>query len=350
MVIQPSAGELVVAFAGAALLVACCVALVLHVAVAIAAIRLHLRGSRERRADARWHAALSRAATGEWMPNPIRVRRIEAASVLELWIARRDAVVDGRGLVALASSSGLIDAARRLARTRRTDRSQIAAVIALGWFGERRDVRLLERMVRRGREPLATAALASLLRLDVADAYPALRTRLRRGAQPLPVLLTTALIQARGTAVARLLRDEAETRGVELPGLLRILALQRDADGVAAVRAALVHPDADAEVLAAALYALAEIGRPTDVRFATRLLRHEDWTVRVRAVHAVARLGGRAYTGRVVRLLDDVDPWVRRRAAEVVVRDPQSRVDTAQLSERAQLAYAEALTRFETAA
>jgi hypothetical protein len=48
--------------------------------------------------------------------------------------------------------------------------------------------------------------------------------------------------------------------------------------------------------------------------------------------------------------LDDPDPWVRRRAAEAVVADPTAAVDTSGLSERARLAYEEALTKREVAA
>jgi hypothetical protein len=349
MPIEPSAGDVVIAVAGAALLVACSVALVLHVAVALAAARLHVRTHREQRAAHRWGRAMARATVYEDAPHPRRVGRLEAPIVLEQWIALRDAVVDGRGLVQLARGVGLADAARRLVR-RGSGRAHLVGVVALGWLGDESDGAALERIARRSAEPVATAALASLVRLDVAAAFPPLRRRLRRGAQPLPVLVTAALMQARGGVLQALVRNEAKARPIELPGLLRVIALRRDAEGLPAVRAALLHRDVDAESLAAALYAIAEIGGPSDVVFAARLLHHHSWTVRVRAIHAVARLGGSAYTARIASLLEDDDPWVRRRAAEAVVRDPHVRVDTAALSAPAQMAYAEAITCREVAA
>jgi hypothetical protein len=226
----------------------------------------------------------------------------------------------------------------------------MAGVVALGWLGQHEDVELLERIVRRGREPMASAALASLVRLDAPPAFPIIRRWLRQGAQPLPAVVSTALVQAPKGALADLVRQEAKTHASEMPGLLRIIGLRRDADGLMAVRGVLVDPNAPVEPLAAALHALSEIGRPSDVVYASRLLSHSSWAVRVRAVHTVARLGGRASTYRLARLLDDPDPWVRRRAAEAVVADPTAAVDTSALSERARLAYEEALTKSEVAA
>jgi hypothetical protein len=193
---------------------------------------------------------------------------------------------------------------------------------------------------------MATAALASLVRLDAPAAFPMIRHWLRGGSQPLPAVVSAALVQVPRGALAGLVRHEAKTHATEMPGLLRIIGLRRDADGLLAVRGALVHADAPVEALAAGLHALTEIGRPS----ASRLLSHPHWAVRVRAVHTVARLGGRAYTPRLVRLLDDPDPWVRQRSAEAVVTDPTAKVDTSLLSERAQLAFEEALTRREVAA
>ena len=226
----------------------------------------------------------------------------------------------------------------------------MAGVVALGWLGEDDDVELLERIVCFGREPMASAALASLVRLDTPVAFPLMRRWLRGSAQPLPAVVSAALVQVPRGALAALIRHEAKARATEMPGLLRIIGLRRDADGLIAVRGVLVDANAPAEALAAGLHALSDIGRPSDVVFASRLLAHPDWAVRVRAVHAVARLGGWAYTPRLARLLDDPDPWVRRRVAEAVVADPAASIDTSQLSERGQLAFAEALTRREVAA
>jgi HEAT repeat protein len=226
----------------------------------------------------------------------------------------------------------------------------MAGVVALGWLGQQEDIELLERIARRGREPMASAALASLVRLDAPPAFPIIRRWLRRGAQPLPAVVGTALLQAPRGALADLVRHEAKTHANEMPGLLRIIGLRRDGEGLMAVRGVLVDPEAPVEALAAGLHALSEIGRPSDVVYASRLLSHPNWAVRVRAVHAVARLGGRACTYRLARLLDDADPWVRRRAAEAVTADPTVKVDTSVLSERAQLAFEEALTKREVAA
>ncbi|MEY2461078.1 MAG: hypothetical protein QOG30_2908 [Acidimicrobiaceae bacterium] len=346
---QPEASDVVIALATAALLVACAMAMLLQVAIAIAWMCCHRRDGVEDRAEARWGRIFTRAGVGVDLVARWKVRRREAPVVLEKWIRRRDSVTDGRTLDAVARHVGLHAHAHRLARRRR-GRAHMAGVVALGWLGQRHDVELLERIVRRGREPMASVALASLVRLDAPPAFPIIRRWLQRGTQPLPAVVGAALLQAPKGALATLVRHEAKTHANQMPGLLRIIGLRRDAEGLMAVRGVLVDPQAPAEALAAALHALAEIGRPSDVVYASRLLSHPNWAVRVRAVHAVARLGGRASTYRLARLLDDPDPWVRRRAAEAVVADPTAAVDTGALSERARLAFEEALTRREVAA
>lgn len=349
MEVTPTPDDVVVAIATAALLTACALAIALHLAVAVVWIRRRVRARQAQRATDRWQLVIARAAVGQdELPArdekyPRAVRRSEALVVLELWVRHRDAVIDGSRLAALADASGLATHARRFAH-RRGGRTQMAGVVALGWMGDSEDATCLERIAYRGREPIATAALASLIRLDAAVAVPLLRARLRPGPHPVPALVASALVQAKHGLVARLVRDEAAARASELPGLLRILALRRDGDGLAAVRAVLERADATSDALTAALYALAEIGRPRDVTSAVHLLHHDDWAVRVRAIHAVSRLGGREYTPVIAGLLEDGDPWVRRRAAEVVVGDPTAAVDTSALSEPARLAFEEALT------
>jgi hypothetical protein len=321
----------------------------LYVAVGIVWLRRRRREHVENRAEGRWGHLFTRAAAGVDLVAPWKVRRREAAIVLEQWIRRRDSVTSAGALDEVARHTGLRAHAHRLARRRR-GRAHMAGVVALGWLGHEEDIELLECIARRGREPMASASLASLVRLDAPAAFPMIRRWLLRGAQPLPAIVSSALVQAPRGALAGLVRHEAKTHSAEMPGLLRIIGLRRDADGLMAVRGVLVHPDAPIEALAAGLHALSEIGRPSDVVFASRLLVHPNWAVRVRAVHTVARLGGRAYTPKLARLLDDPDPWVRRRSAEAVVADPTATVDTSLLSERAQLAFEEALTRRAVAA
>jgi hypothetical protein len=325
-------------------------AVLLYVAVGIVWLRRRRREYIENRAEGRWGHLFTRAAAGVDLAAPWKVRRREAAIVLEQWIRRRDSVTAAGALDDVARHTGLRAHAHRLVRRRRGGRAHMAGVVALGWLGQQEDIELLERIARRGREPMASAALASLVRLDAPTAFPMLRRWLLRGAQPLPAVVSAALVQAPRGALAGLVRHEAKTHATEMPGLLRIIGLRRDADGLIAVRGVLVHPDAPIEALAAGLHALSEIGRPSDVVFASRLLSHPSWAVRVRAVHTVARLGGRSFTPRLARLLDDPDPWVRRRSAEAVAADPTATVDTSLLSERAQLAFEEALTRRELAA
>lgn len=346
---QPGGSDVAIAVATAVLLVACALAVLLHVAVAIVWTRRRHREHVEQRAEEGWGRFFTRAAAGVDLTAPWKVQRRQAAVVLEKWIRRRDSVTVGGTLDAVARHIGLHAHAIRFARRRR-GRAQMAGVVALGWLGEQDDVELLERIARSGREPMASAALASLVRLDAPEAFPVIQDWLRRGTQPLPAVVSAALVQTQRGVLAGMIRDEARTHSMERPGLLRIIGLRRDADGLLAVREALVHPDASADALAAGLHALSEIGRPSDVVFASRLLAHPDWAVRVRAVHTVARLGGRAYTPRLAHLLDDPDPWVRRRTAEAVAGDPTATIDTSLLSERAQLAFEEAVTRREIAA
>jgi HEAT repeats len=346
---EASVSDVVLAFATALLIVIAVLVVLTVAAVFVAlAVRTLLR-DRDERVRAQWRRPLALAAAGIPVPDPPRARRRDRVVALELWIRHRDAVSMSGELANFAERTGLRSHARRLAR-RRHGRAHMAGVVALGWLGGDEDVELLECIARRGREPMATAALASLVRLDEPAAFPLIRRRLRAGAQPLAPVVATALVQAPRQALARLMCSQATQHYAELPGLLRIIGLRRDSDGLAAVRAALTDPTTPMEALAGALYALTEIGEPSHVRLALSQLRHEHWAVRVRAIQAVARLGGRSYTELLVGLLDDDDSWVRRRVAEAVAGDDTAEIHLLDVSDRGRLALEEAFIAREVVA
>lgn len=315
---------------------------------ALVIVRRSLAHYRVTRVERIWGEALNCAAAGLDLPACPPLRRGDAAVVLEAWLRRRSVVRDGSELARLAHRTGLADAALRLLRRGR-GRARVTAAAACGHLGLERAEARLTRLVQRGQDPIATAALAALIRLDAPVAVPLLARRLRPGPQPLPSAVTAALVEARLNRISVRLREEAAAALATGPGLLRLLALRREPRAREVARATLTEPGAEPEALAAALFALAETGTPGDAAVVRPLLTHASVAVRVRATHAFARLGGVAARAELVTLLDDPDPWVRRRAAEAIAEldptlfdDLDLRVE--QWSDRAREALAEALT------
>lgn len=326
---------------GLVLVAVALVAVALVAIVGLAAAR-RVDERRERRVEQEVAPVLRRAIAGTLPPAPVPVGRALAPHALAAWLRRREALVGGDDLVAAGHLLGLPVQARRLLATG-AGRDRVTAALALGHLGDRRDVPALLAAARRGREPLATAALTALVWLDAPAAVPVLASRLRPGPQPLPPAVAAALVLVHEGRVSAAVRRDAVEHAVERPGLLRLLGLRRDRAALAAVRSVLAGDAAPTEAIAAALHALGDLGAADDAELAARHVDHASWIVRVRATHALARLGGRRYADRFVALLDDPDPWVRRRAAEALAADPRTTVDASRLSPRGRLALTEAV-------
>jgi HEAT repeat protein len=74
------------------------------------------------------------------------------------------------------------------------------------------------------------------------------------------------------------------------------------------------------EVLIHVIETLALIGDKETADILLPFLRHQDFRVRLKAVHAIQRLGNRRYMTEIEALLWDNDWWVRRNAAEAISR------------------------------
>jgi len=69
------------------------------------------------------------------------------------------------------------------------------------------------------------------------------------------------------------------------------------------------------EVLSACLYALKYLGDQTIVEKVIPFLRHEDFNLRIKALHTISKAGGIAFSKDIEKGLKDKNWWVRREAA-----------------------------------
>src|SRR4029453_16178002 len=95
-------------------------------------------------------------------------------------------------------------------------------------------------------------------------------------------------------------------------------ALGRSGDYRAVSLIAPLVSDANAELRAVALRALATLGHPAARRLVERALSDEDWTVRTQAAVSAGRIGLTDLTPVLARLVDDDKWWPRFRAAEAL--------------------------------
>lgn len=298
------------AWAGVAILALC-----LGLLLAIGVLHWHRRWQEARAARvlAIWRPLLLESVYAPLPPAP-PLQGHARLTVLWLW-TRLCELLDGNG------RAGLVAAGRQLALDRDAVqlllrgklREQLLAALTLGHLRNPAAWEPLLATLQAWHATLSMAAAAALVRIDAARALPIV---LQAGAQrpdwptgPLLSLLReigpervteplrAALAAAEGPGAGRLLR----LLPAAYPEVLRPVLLER------------LDHDADPDFIAGALRHLND---PRDVERVRAYCTHPAWVVRLRAVHALGRLGGRLEVATLLDRLDDEEWWVRYRAAE----------------------------------
>lgn len=287
-------------------------------------IRLVRRLARERQGAEVWNPLLAQCI--DRVPDALpRLRRRDADVFLVLWCRAQESL---RGqaqqhLREMARRLGIRDIARSMLLSGKL-RLELLALITLGHLRDRGAIPVLEPFVAHA-SPLASLTAAhALVRIDPASGLPQLLAAATHRDDWPRARVVSILQECDARQVAALLseaiRAELGKAGAG-PGATRLLRLHAAADGEtlrAAVLAALGTRQ-DAETLAAALAALSH---PEDVLHARRLLNHPEWFVRVAAVRALGRFGGREDFARLTHALADKAWWVRLRAAQALCAIP----------------------------
>jgi hypothetical protein len=294
--------------------------LTLMLSLQIVRLRVGLRRSERNatRAQAKWRAHLHAALVGEAPPTLPALPTRERRPFLTLWV-HLQASVRGDGREALndvARRLGLDAHARKmLARGGRSER--LFAMLVLGHLRDPLAWPLLQRHVGRDADAASLTALWAMVQVDP---------------QAAAKTMAPLFIEREDWAlahVAGILHEAAEPVGRELLALLPQLdpaRLPRALRIAEALRVSLpagviktILRGSAAPVLIAALRGVLT---PEPIDEVRALLSHEDWRVRIQAVKALGRIGGRVDAARLAALLGDSEWWVRYRAAQALVYLP----------------------------
>lgn len=299
------------------------------VAVALLVVAAAVRAWRVRtargddRAFRRWTPVFLGALAGRAGPLPAMPRRDRTAAV-EVW-NRLMGTVRGESLARLrhcGAALGFADHARRALRRGR-GRARLGAVVALGHLRDRSAWDGLIALLDDANSAVRIDAARALVRIDEGAAVRLLVPRFLDADH----WYAAAAVSVLGEAdAARVSLAVAGAVGPASPAqrrqLARVLGGLRSSAALVGVRRLLGEADADHELVAACLDALAGCGEPADAARVRPLLDHPAWFVRLKAVTALGRLGGPEDGERLARLLCDREWWVRYRSAHAVADVP----------------------------
>lgn len=294
-------------------------------AIAVIRWRLLRRLARERVAAAQWNPLLAQCAEGvpDALP-PLRAR--DAEFFVILWCRAQESL-RGEAQEHLREMALRLDAGRhmhRLLRSRKL-RLKLLALVALGHMRDRAVMPLLESLIPTAPSLVSLTAAQALMRIDVVVGLPQIVVAAaRRDDWPLArvvSMLKECDAELVGPIVAAAIANEARREPQEGEGLARLLRLHvaAHAETVRYAVLAVLESAPSPEALAAALGALSH---PQDAAHARRLVRHDDWIVRLAAVRALGRIGGREDSAALLRALADPAWWVRYRAAQAMLALP----------------------------
>ncbi len=222
------------------------------------------------------------------------------------------------GLNALADVAGIrrfaLDALKQREMTRK-----ITAAYALGFMKEPAAFEPLRKEALSENTVLSMAAATAMVYIDAPLAVRLL----------LPVFLSRAdwpvsacdrlLREAGKEAVSATLKKAAfESDEARAPVVIRLLGAADEETAAEVVRHWLLHGTSD-ETIASCLQKMKD---PRLLGFARKHLDHATWYVRLQAVTALGRIGGRGEIGALTRMLADGEWWVRYRAAQAIAAMP----------------------------
>ena len=296
---------------------------ILIAAVLALRVRFLNRVGRERDSAAFWIPLIARCAENPAGALPL-LKRGAADDFLLLWCRAQDSL---RGesrdnLREMANRLGVDDHARRMLRSRSL-RKRLIATVALGHLQARDLAPTLQTEIASAPPLPSLVGAKALIRVNPdVGVRTVLSVAARREDWPLASVATMLKECSKehvGPALASAIRL-AISRGDDR-GVARLLRLHVTADAETirpAIRDVLAAC-ADAEILAAALAALAHAG---EIAHARRLLAHPEWFVRVAAARALGRLGDENDIPRLTTALADSSWWVRHRAAQALSQLP----------------------------
>lgn len=221
-------------------------------------------------------------------------------------------------LNALADVAGI----RRFAldSLKRGDMSRkITAAYALGFMKEPAAFEPLQTEALSENTVLSMAAATAMVCIDAPRAVRILLPMFLSRADWPPSARDRLLREAGKEAVSATLKKAAlESDEARAPEIIRLLGSADEETSAEVVRHWLLRGASD-ETAASCLQMMKD---PRLLGAARRYLDHATWYVRLQAVTALGRIGGRGEIGNLARMLADGEWWVRYRAAQAIVGMP----------------------------
>jgi hypothetical protein len=310
------------------------VTLVLLAAILAIRVRYLSRLDSEKDAASLWIPLIARCMDSGAVDLP-PLRRRDADHFVLLWCRAQDSQ---RGesrehLREMARRLGADVHARRMFHSRSL-RRRLVGTVALGHLRALDLAPSLQQQIESGPTLPSLVAAKALVRIDAAAGIACvLSAAVRRQDWPLAsvaTMLKECESEYVGPALSSAIRG-AMSRG-DHAGVERLLRLHITVEthAMRAVVRDVLAASTNAEVLAAALAALADAG---DITYARRLLAHPEWFVRVAAARALGRMGSEDDVPGLTTALRDSSWWVRHRAAQALSQLPD--MDPARLADLA---------------
>jgi len=223
--------------------------------------------------------------------------------------ARLNALADATGMRRFA-----LDSLQKGEMTRK-----ITAAYALGFMKEPAAFELLREEALSENTVLSMAAATAMIYIDAPHAVRILLPMfLSRADWPLSAC-DRLLREAGKEAVSATLKKVAlESDEARAPNVIRLLGSADEETSTEIVRHWLMHGTSD-ETIASCLQMMKD---PRLLDLARQYLDHETWYIRLQAVSALGRIGGRGDIENLARMLADREWWVRYRAAKAIVGMP----------------------------
>lgn len=293
----------------------------LGIALFILGLRLQRawQGRHEQRFQQRWRPVLMGALVGGPDTALPTLPRRDQWRFLKLWNQLQESV-RGDATQRLAALAYRLDGqhmARRLLKSGRLTR-RLFAILTLGHLRDGSAWELLELELLRPARISSLYAARALLQIDPPRGVHAVVPQLLQRDDWEMVRVAALLQEYREALGSELARELPELPAARLPRALQ-LAEALHLHVPAQLLLPWLQPEQPPELLSGALRVANGAGVLPAVR---TLAAHADWRVRVRAAHALGRLGEASDVALLTRLLSDPQWWVRYRAAGALTRLP----------------------------
>lgn len=301
--------------------------LTLFLIVQIVALRvLYRRFERSRKAFmAKWAGLLTESSLRE--DAPLRLPEIadgELVFFLAYWNHQYNSLSDGarRRMKFLAWDVKIERAVRKLLHKGNNAEKQLA-IIGIGFFGSRKDIPALKKILVSDRSADCLHAAGSMLRIDAETL-----------SEVLPIIARRSDIPTAGIAIALKELEPEQVSSVLVDMLKEVLnanpqqrARRRDIVRLimltSTARQSVVRPyllelldkTSDDEVITACLRVMRD---PLELPRMREFFNHPNWHVRVQVATALGEMGEEKDLKILFRLLSDSQWWVRYRAAQAI--------------------------------